>query len=659
MMRSPFEVTKAVDFNDPQIERTYVSFGGRDRSIVDPSSPMPQFLTGMKGGGRTHLMRHYSFPLQQTRGERVLEEIQKDGYLGVYFRCSGLNGSRFSGRGQSAEAWASAFSYYMDLWLTELLIATVCDIEQGEGWGLQAAAEVRAAVAESLHAPELMDVEGQPLHVALGYLSSLRSELDWLINNAAHTGRLDFEVRANPGVLLFRCCQAVAKLPGLQDIRITFLADEYENLTHDQQVYFNTLIREKEAPATFLVGARSWGVKTQLTLSAGEENKRGSEYEEYSMEDAYAKKPREYESFCRNLITVRLTDFGLSPSQADAWISRLSFESDDKFFTARLASVLRKYDPADRPYLVRLRSILENVMSSAAGVDAVVDALSMPEYPLLEKLAVLRFYQQWSGGHRPSATLAKSSWDSVAPLIDGSEDSTLANFFNQRKSDAVAQIYSEVGRQTAYAGFTELVGMSGFLPRSLLMILKYVSHWADFHGEDVFYGGSQISERALSEGVLDAANWYLADAKPLGSEGEECEIAVRRLGRYLQSIRYSDKPSEIDVTTFSSNLERVAPEALEVLERCIDHGLLIEVRGGRASRNFGATHRKFQLHPMLTPIWGLRPGRRGDATFTAHTIEAIFSPLMNEGVFADVHENLVQALNAPFRATIDSRHPLF
>lgn len=114
-MRSPFEVTKAVDLNDPQIERTYVAFAGRERAIVDPASPMPQFLTGVKGGGRTHLMRHFSFPLQKARGTRPLAEIQADGYLGVYFRCSGLNGSRFVGKGQSTDTWSSAFAYYMDL----------------------------------------------------------------------------------------------------------------------------------------------------------------------------------------------------------------------------------------------------------------------------------------------------------------------------------------------------------------------------------------------------------------------------------------------------------------------------------------------------------------------------------------------------------------
>lgn len=244
-------------------------------------------------------------------------------------------------------------------------------------------------------------------------------------------------------------------------------------------------------------------------------------------------------------------------------------------------------------------------------------------------------------------------------MLDGSEDRELTNFFKQRKSDAIAQIYSEAGRQTAYAGFTELVSLSGFLPRNLLMTLKYVSHWAQFHGENVFRGSGPISERALSEGVLEASSWYLSDAKPLGSEGEECEIAIRRLGQYLRSIRYANKPSEIDVATFSTSMTKVSPGALAVLERCVSHGLLIEVRGGRSARNHGARHRKFQLHPMLTPMWGLRPGRRGDATLDRATFEAIFNPKVEDLAFQQVREALEVSLNAPFRIITDTKDLLF
>lgn len=652
-MRSPFDVTKAVDLNDPQIELTYVTFGGRDRSIVDPASAMPQFLTGLKGGGRTHLLRHYSYPLQKTRNERPLRQLQADGYIGIYFRCGGLNGSRFRGKGQSEELWATTFAYYMDLWLAELLIATVDDLNRTEQWEDREISQVYVAIARALQTP-VAGAEGvaRPLSAILGYLTQLRREIDWAVNNAAHTGLLEVQVRSNPGELIFEAAKAVAALPGFENVTVTFLADEYENLTAEQQVYFNTLIREKEPPATFLVGSRSWGIRTQKTLSAGEVNKKGSEYELYPIDAAYSNDPKEYQSFCRDLIMRRLAAFDLDDQESTAWISRLSFEADDRFHTKRLHEVLVRYAALERPYLVDLRSAVNKVKGARVASD-VIGALSMPDFPLLEKLATLRFYQLWSGGQVPSTEVAETARNFVMPLASGAEDVELANYFKQRKSDAVAQIYSEAGRQTAYAGFAELVSLSGFLPRNLLMTLKYISHWAQFHGENVFRGSDQISERALSEGVLDASNWYLSDAKPLGTQGEECEIAIRRLGQYFHSIRYANKPSEIDIATFSASLTQVSPDALAVLNRCVSHGLLIETRRGRSARNFGTRHRKFQLHPMLTPMWGLRPGRRGDASLDRSTIEAIFNPKVDDLAFQQVRESLETSLNAPFRDTKD------
>lgn len=658
-MRTPFDVTKAVDLNDPQIERTYVSFDDRDRPIVDPASAMPQFLTGLKGGGRTHLLRHYSYPLQKSRSIRPLLQVQRDGYIGIYFRCGGLNGSRFQGKGQSAEVWSSTFGYYMDLWITELLIATIADMNESEEWDSRETGGVYVAVAQALqtHGVRVEEIKS-PLQTVLAYLTQLRREIDWAVNNAAHTKHLNVRVRSNPGELIFAAAKAVSGLAGLENVAISFLADEYENLTEDQQVYFNTLIREKEAPVTFLVGGRSWGIRTQRTLSAGEVNKKGSEYELYPIETAYATDPSKYQKFCRDLILRRLAAFDFDENESAAWISRLSFGADDRFQTNRLREVLARFAPSERPHLVDLRTAIGKVQDSAVASE-VSSALSIPDYPLIEKLAILRFYQLWSGGRMPSAGTAGIARSFVMPLLSGSEGVELANFFKQRKSDAIAQIYSEAGRQTAYAGFAELVALSGFLPRNLLMTLKYVSQWAQFHGENVFRGTAHITEQALSEGVLDASSWYLSDAKPLGTEGEECEIAIRRLGEYMRSIRYSNKPTEIDIATFSASLTQISSAALAVLERCVSHGLLVEVRGGRSSRNHGSRHRKFQLHPMLTPMWGLRPGRRGDATLDRLTIEAIFNPTVEDLSFQRVRESLEVSLNAPFRTVTDAKDRLF
>lgn len=123
MSENPFEVTKAVDFTDEEIAATWVDLpGGGFKSLVDPRSPMPRFLVGGKGGGRTHLLRYFSYPLQCLRHtDDRIKGIQSDGYVGIYFRCGGLNSSRFAGKRQDEDTWATVFSYYTEVWFGQSL----------------------------------------------------------------------------------------------------------------------------------------------------------------------------------------------------------------------------------------------------------------------------------------------------------------------------------------------------------------------------------------------------------------------------------------------------------------------------------------------------------------------------------------------------------
>ena len=128
--RNPFDITKAVDFTDAEIKDTWVTWPSNSiQSVVDPRSPMPTFLAGGKGGGRTHLLRHYSYPLQRLRhADDLLNGLQNDGYIGVYLRCGGLNSSRFAGKGHTFDQWAAVFAFYMDIWLGRMLLDLVADL---------------------------------------------------------------------------------------------------------------------------------------------------------------------------------------------------------------------------------------------------------------------------------------------------------------------------------------------------------------------------------------------------------------------------------------------------------------------------------------------------------------------------------------------------
>ena len=326
MGENPFDVTKAVDFTDAEIAATWVEWpDSQAEAVVNPLSPMPTILTGGKGGGRTHLLRYFSYPLQRLRhSDGIVKGVQSEGYLGVYFRCGGLNSSRFAGKGQSPAVWSAVFAYYMEIWLGRLVLDVIRDFLGFKQLPPESAPiKSFADAVDALFDRRLAPGEGSPMDALVSAFQMQQRHLDLEINNAALTGRLDLAILASPGRLVFGIPQAAVRHLGpLADMAFVYLFDEYENLTEPQQRYVNTLIREKELPTRFLVGSRLYGLRSHTTLSAGEINREGSEYQPVVLEDIYRGGEGRYGAFCRHIVERRLAESGLellSPVQLDAY----------------------------------------------------------------------------------------------------------------------------------------------------------------------------------------------------------------------------------------------------------------------------------------------------------------------------------------------------
>lgn len=651
---NPFEVTKAVDFTDKEIHDTFVDLPtaeGGFGAFLDPRSPMPHFITGGKGGGRTHLMRHLSYALQTLDITAKVAKVRRDGYLGIYFRCSGLNASRFSGKRQTDAAWSALFAYYMDLWLSRLIVEDLLDLATSaeNPWSNAEQAAFQRAV-EDVFDGSLPHVPSVGLAGLADQISREIRSLDRAINNAAIRASLDVDIKAAPGAALFSIARLVVRdlLPG---IRITFLIDEFENLQPDQQRYVNTLVREKTEDCTFIIGSRAEGLRTFETLSAGEINKAGSEYDITTLENVYSSNRKAFRRFCTGVVTARMRE--LQPMADEAALRQL-FPADtsgpDSFAGA---------ESRLRPHLVNLRSSLTPVVRDDARIDEIIDSLAVIEDPLEEKLRILRFYQRWSSGVAPTPALARAIRGAFIAKDDSECVRVIRDFWKGHKADMVAQLYVESGQKVPYAGFDQFVEMAGYLPRSLLVILKNTVRWAQFLGERPIASGSPVSVRAQTEGARDASEWFLKDCVKSDATGIATGIAIRRLGGYLRRMRYSDKPVEVGCATFSTDRRGLSQRAAEALDACVTSGLLLEIPRGQIDRNSGTFHYKYQLNPMLAPHFDLPTSRRGVAKLGTSELNAIFDPEVDDEGFDRLVADRLATMNAPFVATMEGQDALF
>lgn len=661
-LNNPFGLTKANDLTDEQILSLWVDVedqeGARSLlSLARPSSPMPMFILGGKGSGKTHLMRYCSYPIQKMRFSEsrrsIREGLEVDGYIGIYLRCSGLMSGRFSGKGQSAEAWTEVFSYYAELWLGRALLRILPElIEAYEAKHLEAELCVAARKLFDANLPT-----AQSISELIADLEDRQRRLDFQVNNAAFTGELKPEICVTRGRLIFGLPKIIAEwVPALNNIMFSYQLDEYENLTVEQQRHVNTLVRERESPATFKVGGRSFGVKTRATFSADEENLKDSEYEELRLDEQFRRDKARYKQLARRLLQRRLEEARDGAVAIDSSIQELAsnFDQPDMDLTGQFfEEVIGGERGLDRAHLqqLQLKLMVGMEQQCAPGVKSeedirwILSAVSVPESPLLERLNVMLIYQAWAN-EQDLPKSASGVKERVAEYREKNINKSYATKLQHYKSDIVAQLLRENRKPQVYTGMDTFIDMSEGQPRALLTLLKQIFDWSDFQGEAPFVRG-KISVEAQRKGAVAAADWFYNSMTKAGRDGAEIILCVDRLAELFRINRFADNPIECSLIGFSGNLLEANEAAQRVIRLAQERSFLVEILGGQSERNSERVTSKLQLNRMLVPRWRLPTARRGIATFGARELNAIFDPNNSEG-FEELRSEWDARGNAPF-----------
>lgn len=660
---NPFSLTKANDLSDDQIQDLWVDIAPPDSpdSLFGAgrfASPMPTFILGSKGSGKTHLMRYASFPLQKKRFERdsvqLLDGARHDGYVGIYTLCSGLETGRFQGKGQSDEAWLEVFSYYLELSLGIAALSVIDEL-------LESAAFTHLQPLLCARVARLFDSSppvADNLGALIDELERRRRDLDYQVNNAAFTGELTPDITASRGRLIFGIPQAVQSCcADFAGFLFAYQLDELENLTEAQQKHVNTLVRDRRGPATLKIGARQFGIKTHSTMSAGEENIRDSEYEELRLDLRFRRNEKTYRDLVIALVERRLENFWPQSStgvsgrgrRLSDWFEEPKRDPFDPFFT----KLVKAAPSQDRAHMTHLRGSLSTHLARGdipgvrhvEDIDRILDAIAIPEAPLLEKLNTVLVFNAWAKGHDLAETAVSVRADCLAFIITKSSGKYRQKL-DHYKSDLIAQMFRDATFRQNYGGLDEFTRMSEGQPRALITLLKQTFDWATFQGERPFEVRS-ISIDAESKGALAASDWFYNNMRKAGDEGHAILIAIDRLAELFRINRFADNPIECSLIGFSASPRVGSDIAQRTLRLAVDHSFLLEILGGQPERNSEQITGKFQLNRMLVPKWSLATGRRGIKPLSEHEINAIFDPTSDDS-FERVKADWTSRMNAPF-----------
>jgi hypothetical protein len=684
-INNPFSITKATDFSDTEINEYWVNINN-GHNILNPNELLPKYILGGKGCGKTHLLRYFSYPLQRIRKTTLSAIINDDKYIGIYSVLDGINSSRFIGKGIDDEQWKSAFEYYFELYICDILLHISKDIFLENLSVEYTEAEFVRDISSKFYENIINTDAIQSIDEFLIELSVIRKKIDMEIVNVAFNRKLDIsaiKILFSPGDLLFGIPALLHNnINSLQNVKFIYILDEYEKLFEWQKVFVNTLVWEKKQPCTFWIGARKYGYTTTQTKT-NEQIKPGSEFQPIFLDEMFQGNDTLYRNFAKELYINRLSRYysnDLAPEQIDKQFSaKLEKYSEDKI----IEELQKRYSGKEYRHLNDLRKkikkgIDDSIIDKVSDLDSKLESFisDTENNPLEQKYKIYFLYKElanWGTKDSKVFTDKKKIKICVTDIFNfvsrqynaykKGEKTEFDNIKEKYRADFLAQLTNENNlKNTCYSGIDEFINLSWGNPRVFLLILKLIVEKSDLLGERPLEEGSVISLDAQYQGVFETAKWFYQDVEIVGDAGKNLYKSLNSLSNVFQIYRFSDKPTETSVCAFNFGVESISSVAKDYINIATTHSLIIEVKD-RKQRNSGREERTYQLNKILSPLWNLPSSRRGIADLDSEMIEAIFDP-QKYTIFESKYNEMKSRFTAPLfgkKKNINSNNtlPLF
>lgn len=588
------------------------------------SEKMPIVLQGVRGSGKTTILKYFSFPVQCERaiqsGISIAQQIANDSGVGFYLRCDDSFLSMFKAVFAESlkESWLNCFKHYLELFFVKNLLEMLQQIKS----------EVMIEESEflkDLHLEEYGEDCGFKTFEA--FHNYIVSEVRYL--NKFKNEALFKKVKFTPNHVwdFYDISESLIKtirthIPGFANVNYLLLVDEFENLPTELQKMFNTMIKFCKPGMSMRIGRRSENenIVTKETVNEFEYLRESNDYRLIVLDQWQDIK--DIQPYLLGIAEKRLAAFEGIKLPTNLCNILGEKENLDEESAAVVAG-----KPVHLEYLLRANP---RISSNPDLCKHIIEIISYPQNRIAEALNAL--WVARSEEEQDLIEAAQITADAMHSYFEKSEhplrDKYKNDYNNKYRYALTVAICAANKRDKAYYSFNTLCYLSEGNARTFINLCKEIISDAIFYEKKEFFSTGKISINAQCRAIKAFSINEFNSVCSIIQNGKAIRNLILNIGNVFSEYHKDKSVRYPETTQFVYNPDELSPESRQILD-IAESWALIQKRKDpqRLSAGIEQEGYLYSINRTFSPIFNTSYRIRGgvNVAFSAEDIDKMIA----------------------------------
>lgn len=573
---------------------------------------VPIILQGSRGSGKTTILKYFSYPAQIERAEKkkesLLSIITAEKEVGFYYRCDDSFISTFKAIFQSLnpDGWTKIFDNYLELIFCKNILELYCLlVNRGEVNPYFEQEMIREILNNTSLKDALEELNMECLYRKVSeqvyYINDYKNRSVFV--ETAFEPELLLELFAVSGEIVN---QLKKYIPALKDVLFVFMFDEFENLTHELQRRFNTLIKFARDDISLRIGRRSEGIITNETVNDVEYLRENNDYYLASLD-------REVEQRDRNnlreyFLGIAEKRFLIMKQSNGPSFELLTMFGDKENLDAECREVCKERS-THLQYILREDAVIAKDDKLCEQIIQIIRNVENPIAETINALWVIR-------SRKDKIEAAKQVAMTMDSFFSDKKDLNVKKYaddYNNKYRYAITVFLCSVyKRDKLYYGFNAISYLSNGNPRTFINLCRTIISDAYFFEKKKFLETGTISKETQSKAIHNFAKSEFDEICSIIKYGKSIRTLILNIGNIFADYHKDRRIRYPETNQFYFDEMSLYDYDKEIIKTALSWSMIIKKE--RAQRITAGDSKKgdlYHINKVFYPIFNISYRTRG------------------------------------------------